>query len=82
MKGVREIFLNEESDCDWLRSTHLKHVDPNHKSMQFDSFVLYGNEDSPVRLDLYSLQSPAYNDQPIAVYEQNADGEMQLKEQP
>lgn len=52
-------FLNEPSDVQWLKETHLKGregVPP------FRSFVLFGNEDAPQVLHLFSSQDPNYND--------------------
>lgn len=66
----REIFLNTPEDCKWLRGVHVKDAPP------FLSYTLAGNEDSPARVDLYASREPEYNEQPIAVYEPNEDGEL------
>jgi hypothetical protein len=60
-----ETFLNEPSDCQWLRETHLKNtadVPP------FASFAITGNEDCPLSIVLYDSADPLVTDQPIARY--------------
>lgn len=51
------IFLNEPDNCQWLRDTALRGVSG---IRPFRSFVLYGNEDAPDRLDLYAAEQPNY----------------------
>ena len=75
MRFHREVFLNGPADVEWLASTHLK----DHAPASFGSFVLAGNEDSPVRLDLYAAVQPAYNVHPFAVYEATMDGALVLQ---
>jgi len=75
---LRELFLNSPADCEWMRGTHLKAGKPP----QFASFVVAGNEDSPARVDLYASQRPEYNERPVAVYEQNDEGELACPEYP
>ena len=79
MSFLRQIFLNEPSDCDWLRSTALKASE----CPPFLSFVLSGNEDSPAMVELYRNQGPAYNEQPIATYAMNDEsGILEKKHEP
>lgn len=52
-------FLNESDDCKWLRGK-LPSSAP-----AFQSFILYGNEDSPDRADLYASVDPLYTDKYI-----------------
>lgn len=52
-------FLNSPDDCQWLRDTALRGVDG---VRPFNSFVLYGNEDAPDRVDLYTDADPLYRD--------------------
>lgn len=54
-------FLNDPSDCDWLRDTALKGC-PLPSGYVFNSFVIYGNEDCPERVDLYESADPLYTD--------------------
>jgi len=56
---MRQQFLNDPEDCQWLRDTALRGVQG---IKPFQSFILYGNEDCPERLDLYASQDPLYSD--------------------
>ena len=56
---MTHIFLNTQEDCDWLRSTHLG----GREDLKFEAFVLYGNEDSPTKVDLYFTSDPLYSDE-------------------
>lgn len=56
---MRAQFLNSPDDCQWLRDTALRGVDG---VRPFNSFVLYGNEDAPDRVDLYTDADPLYRD--------------------
>lgn len=60
-----ETFLNEPSDVEWLRTTHLKNVAD---VPAFGSFTITGNEDCPLTIALYTATDPEYADQPIARY--------------
>ena len=51
-------FLNEPTDCQWLRDVHLG----GRTDDKFESFVLYGNEDAPTKVDLYFTQDPLVTD--------------------
>lgn len=55
---MKETFMNGHSDVLWLLSTHLR----GRYTPLFGSFVLYGNEDSPERLDLYASADPNHDD--------------------
>jgi len=59
---MSHIFLNTPEDCQWLRSTHLGGQD-----LKFESFVLYGNEDCPTKVELYFTQDPLYTDEPHTI---------------
>lgn len=48
----------------WVFETHIK--EPDDKDV--DSAILYGNEDAPERIELYSLASPTITDTPIRVW--------------
>jgi hypothetical protein len=75
MRFHREQFMNDPAEVDWLRTTHLR----GKALPEFASFTLAGNEDSPVRLDLYASVQPAYNVPPMAVYEATMDGALVLQ---
>lgn len=55
---MKQTFMNEASDVAWLLSTHLR----GRYAPPFRSFVLWGNEDSPERLDLYTSIDPNHDD--------------------
>jgi hypothetical protein len=63
-------LLDTADDCTWLRETHLRdvlHV-PN-----FASFIIEGNEDCPLRLELFKETEPTITDVPVAVYTYDAN---------
>lgn len=51
-------FLNDPSDVLWLLSTHLK----GRYAPSFRSFLLFGNEDSPEKVQLFASQAPSHDD--------------------
>jgi hypothetical protein len=57
---MKTIFLNSPEDCYWLRKTVLGGRD----DIKFESFVLYGNEDAPSAVDLYTVKDPLITDEP------------------
>ena len=68
-------FLHAASDVAWLREGHLDGV---HTLPKFQSFILYGNEDFPDRIDLFTKKNPRFDDPPVMVLltGQDDDGEM------
>jgi hypothetical protein len=48
---MKQILLNEQEDCQWLKEVHLN----NKKYHEFKCFVLYGNEDNPVITDVHTV---------------------------
>lgn len=55
-------FMNAPGDLDWLFETHLKSIAAERG--QYKSFILYGNEDCPSRIDLYARKMPNYDAAP------------------
>jgi hypothetical protein len=56
-------FLNDPSDVQWLKDTHLKGREyPN-----FASFILHGNEDDPNKLELFEAAEALVSDVPFTV---------------
>lgn len=56
--GGRWKFINTHEDMTWLREAHkVAHVTA-------ESAVMFGNEDSPDRIDLYESSDPRFTDQP------------------
>lgn len=72
--SLKQTFLSGPVNCLWLRETHLRHL----SLPEFDSAVLYGNEDCPERVELYSLESPTIHDTPIETYTMDDDGVLKL----
>lgn len=54
----------------WLFETVLKESDPQDTDpdLPVDSAIVYGNEDSPERIEFYSLESPTITDTPVRVW--------------
>lgn len=52
-------FMNAPDDVQWLKETALKGVQA---LPEFQSFILYGNEDAPDRIDLYRSIDPSVKD--------------------
>jgi len=63
----KQTFLNEPSDCEWLRTTHLKPSQWNNANPipEFKSFCLFGNEDCPQEILLYREDHPTVSDNPV-----------------
>ena len=61
---------NSVEDCQWLRSTALKHL----TVPVFREFVLFGNEDCPQRVELYDGVRLV----PLAAYDCDEDGNLRL----
>ena len=59
------IFLNSSDDIDWLFEVHLKSSGLT-RSL-YKSCLLYGNEDSPSKVELYTTTEPTVFDKPIVV---------------
>lgn len=59
---MREAFLNDPADVQWLKETALKGVSLPASWAGFASFVLQGNEDAPHAVNLYQSADPLYTD--------------------
>lgn len=57
-------FCNSPDDVQWLKDTALKGCEG---IPEFKSFVLYGNEAAPYRIDLYMSADPLYADRHMRV---------------
>jgi hypothetical protein len=60
---MKQQFLNNPEDCEWLRHVHLG----GRTDYKFESFVLYGNEDCPEKVDLYLTADPRTTDKPHTI---------------
>lgn len=62
----KETFLSRYEDMDWLWSTHLKAHSPDR--LLFASAMIHGNEDCPIRIELFKASMPKHNTKPGRVY--------------
>lgn len=60
---MRVVFLNTPEDCNWLRDTVLG----GRTDLMFGAFVLYGNEDSPSKVELFADCEPLITDEPHVI---------------
>ncbi len=56
------IILNTTKDIQWLKDTHLKSLA---YPSNFRAAILYGNEDCPSQVVLYSQRKPEVTHRPI-----------------
>lgn len=55
-------FIETDEDIHWLKEMHLKGVTLPSKYANFKFAVLQGNEDAPYAVNLYTTNSPNYDD--------------------
>lgn len=68
------VFLNSSEDMQWLRDVHLQGLPP-----EYEAAVVYGNEDSPSKIETYRSLNPKVNDVPtVFVPVLNGGFEVQL----
>lgn len=63
-------ILDSADNIAWLREVHIRALPA---SCEFA--ILYGNEDSPIRVEAYDSAEPLYTDD-FTVYERNDDGDL------
>jgi hypothetical protein len=56
----RSTLISGDEDMGWLRDVHLPGL-----SKKFHSALIFGNEDSPDRIQVYHLENPNVYDQPV-----------------
>jgi hypothetical protein len=66
-------FLNSINDIGWLQTTHLKQY-----HFVFNSFIIYGNEDCPDKIELFKRLEPTINSKPFAVFLSDSEGNLYL----
>jgi hypothetical protein len=64
-------FLNALEDIGWLQTTHLKMF-----SLSFNSFIIYGNEDCPQKVEIFKRINPTVNSKPMCVFISDIDGNL------
>ena len=65
---ARKTLIDTTEDMEWLRDVHVPHLSKNYKSA-----IIYGNEDSPSRIEVYVRRTPLVTDEPL-VFEADEDG--------
>jgi len=68
--GSSPRFYNEKDDWQWLLDTLLRNAEHGH----FQSYIIYGNDDYPERVALFSKKEPFITDSPSEVWEPGIDG--------
>lgn len=63
-----ETFINTRSDMKWLSDVHFGGRLPT----RFKSAIIYGNEDWPNEIHLYTKKDPLHTDLPIVVRRRDA----------
>jgi hypothetical protein len=56
------IFFDTREDMEWLREEHIPDLDIE----KYHSAIVEGNEDYPVRVDVYESPQPTINDIPVS----------------
>jgi len=72
-RRMKTEFLNTLEDIAWLQTTHLKMY-----AMTFNSFIIYGNEDCPQKVEIFKRVNPTINSKPLAVFVSDIDGNLKL----
>jgi hypothetical protein len=57
-------FFNEKEDVSWIKETHLR----GKGLPEFKSFIVFGNEDDPDKVELYEDVDPLYDDKPVYIH--------------
>jgi hypothetical protein len=76
MKFPNELFLNDETDLLWLELGPAAHL----QLPEFESFIVFGHRDAPVKIELYARKKPLHNDHPIMVLVQDENGDLNVME--
>lgn len=61
---MKQVLCNDPVDVQWLKDTHIKHLNP---MPEFKAFEMLGNEDAPDKVILYADVCPLVFDQPTRV---------------
>ena len=59
---MKKTFIENISDMQWLRETHLPKLD---KVFDHGSAMLFGNEDLPSKIYVYKDKAPLVTDDPL-----------------
>lgn len=64
-------LLNDIESIAWLQTTHLKKF-----KHTFNSFIIYGNEDCPIRVDIFKRTNPTIHSKPFKTYASDGNGDL------
>ena len=53
-------LINSKDDIQWLKDVYIKNT-----GLVFNSAILYGNEDCPIKIELFEKKEPLYTDKPL-----------------
>lgn len=73
---IKILFSESEEDCQWLRETYLtsENLPFDDCVPEFSCFLLYGNIDCQMKIELYANSNPLVTEEPVAVFEYRGDG--------
>jgi len=69
---MKSQFYNTIEDLRWILTTHLK----DFPCLYFNSFIVYGNEDCPEKVELFKKLNPNYDAKPYATFVIGEDGKL------
>jgi hypothetical protein len=69
VRAGRESTCSTQDEMEWLRDVHLPGLDLK----KYLFAILYGNEDYPTRIEVYTSQNPTVDDRPTT-YEPDSEG--------
>lgn len=58
---MRIQFMNDAESIQWLKDVHVG------EKIQFESAIVYGNEDAPDKIELFTAMEPDYRDMPCCI---------------
>lgn len=79
---MRETYLDDAESREWILSTHAKTLTDEQKTLVrrcTSAFILYGNEDSPERVEFFSTNSPLNGEAPLFTMAQDDDGILRVR---
>ena len=78
---TRETYLDDAESRDWILDTHAKCLPADWQTLirrSASAFILYGNEDSPERIEFFGTNTPMNGEAPIVVVGQDGNGGMSM----
>lgn len=78
---MQERYFDDAESRDWMLDVHAKCLTEDQRALVrkcTSAFVLYGNEDAPDGVDIYSTNSPLNGDMPMFILRQDLEGDLRL----